>query len=170
MNMKFYRPAKDTAPMIGCKKSHIEVIKYAKENNLKNIMVVEDDIYNIVPWDKINLTFPEGDWDILFLGGIISDYLPNHKWPWLRSRVWCAHAYIVNSTFYDTILNDVDVEDKFPIDKYYHDYGQTHKVYTINPIVIGQRQDHSDIANKVRWTKNQWEDLNIGKGMVDPEN
>lgn len=46
-----YFPAVDTNSHVGCTKSHLEIIKLAKERNYEKVLVVEDDC-TIMPYAK----------------------------------------------------------------------------------------------------------------------
>jgi hypothetical protein len=73
-------------PKVGCFRSHIKAIQYAKTKNLSSVLIVEDDIVicdNIMELAQVAL--PRGDgtgtadaahkeWDILYLGGILTRY------------------------------------------------------------------------------------------------
>jgi len=92
---------------VGCFRSHIKAIQYAYSKNLSSVLIVEDDIVirnNI--HELATLALPAGgDWDILYLGGILTKYDgmdPSRKW--VNGTIWCNHAYIVKHHMYIPIL------------------------------------------------------------------
>lgn len=118
-------PRNTDFPIIGCRNSHINSIKYALENNYSSVLILEDDIsfnpsYNYSDNSNLSLSYgiskPPPDWDILYLGGILT--MPtgtysnsNGLWcfnsndcDWAKGTIWCNHAYIVRRHMYKPIL------------------------------------------------------------------
>ena len=101
----------------GCLLSHIKCIKYAKENNLKYIMVMEDDCVDMCPnwYERIMKIKKEvfdkkNDWDI-FLGGSLLTQLDNiSKYDFEYDNIYNisnstnTHFIVYNHTSYDYIL------------------------------------------------------------------
>tara|TARA_R110000851_G_C13066348_1_gene564484 strand:+ start:244 stop:924 length:681 start_codon:yes stop_codon:yes gene_type:complete len=86
----------------GCYLSHLKTLHYASIHNLKNILILEDDVY----FDRsINTIEIPDDFDIFYLGGFIKTktidrFIPlqtgiNHIDSTL-AKYWTAHAYIVS--------------------------------------------------------------------------
>jgi hypothetical protein len=99
----------------GCNSdTQINIIKYAKEKKLNNVLIFEDDFYFFKNdlFDPINQiekaldSIQKLDWDILYLGGTLLD----EKINMINSSLikvgymLCAHAYILNSKAYDKII------------------------------------------------------------------
>ena len=117
-----------------CGKSHKNLIQYAKDKNLDNILIFEDDatFYNDGDLRAIEIienaldvlnTIP--DWDLFYMGGIIFDEEINKPFGNLLKvdKILTTHAWGINKKCYDTILkykpgdgytNDFDG----PIDSY----------------------------------------------------
>lgn len=139
-------------PVIGCREAHINAIKFAKENDYSSVLIVEDDIqfnggqvphrHHTTPTNNDNniqldiidklvethsIHKPPLDWDILYLGGILTSYDSwyysntnefnnqrttisnnNNNNPklsdWIKGTIWCNHAYIVRKHIYNPIL------------------------------------------------------------------
>lgn len=144
---------------IGCFLSHIECIKIAKQNNLKNIFVIEDDC---IPYYtetnfvnrlcKVKKILDEyEDWDI-FLGST------NHVFAqdviekknileifFLKMiRGSSAHMICYNQKVYDTFINANPYTDG-PVDKFW-----INKFTAIVPIpfIASQNEGFSNILNK----------------------
>lgn len=98
-----------------CGRSHRNLVQYAKDKDLENILILEDDavFYNDGDTSAIDLiesaldtlvNIP--DWDLVYLGGIIHEE-DNHK-PFgnLRKvdKILTTHAWGINKRCYDTIL------------------------------------------------------------------
>ena len=156
----------------GCSLSHLEIIKMAKENNFKNVLIFEDDVI-------INSTLEEtldglsksvkelpDNWDIFYLAACptdmyghcppISDYSENlckvHS-------AYTTHAIAINGTAFDHIIdNGANMDTIIPwietwvgIDVFYikkiHCNGNT---YMPRKLLLNQRNCFSDMENCVR--------------------
>jgi GR25 family glycosyltransferase involved in LPS biosynthesis len=142
---------------LGCKLSHIEIIKNAKKNSYKQILILEDDfllcenfiekynkIYSDIEKKKINI-------DILYLGFSIV-----RKEPFIDTSinnlkkvksVHTTHAYIINYNFYDTILEELE-KCHCEIDVCYANCQKKYNMYGIYPSLISQRTSFSDITHR----------------------
>lgn len=157
--------------VIGCLESHIHCIKYAKEHNLENIFIIEDDIqFDIDALNNIeNIDVPK-DFDMLYLG-----YHVNRGYRYSKNLIkltsaLTTHGYILNKKMYDVILDNVNTnwsiipeysdlnnyEKPFfannlkAIDMFYakwiHHKGDNS--YGIYPMVAYQRPEYSAIENR----------------------
>lgn len=89
--------------------SHLNVIKTAKENNLKNVLILEDDVVFV---DDLNEQFSTyvtqlpDNWDSIYFGGNhIGGLVMIQPNVGKTRRTYALHAYGVNSRAYDTIIN-----------------------------------------------------------------
>ena len=146
---------------IGCFRSHMKAIQYAYSKNLSAVLIVEDDIVirdNILELATIPLP-SDGNWDILYLGGILTKYDgmdPSRKW--VNGTIWCNHAYIVKQHMYKPILDFVEsypnlIElEKKNIDFMYTEYIQPkYKCWLANDQYIIQKEGYSEIDGRVKW-------------------
>jgi len=145
----------------GCIASHIKLYKIAKENNYKNILIIEDDCDFI---DDLNEKFsklikevPE-DWDLLYLGGVHESRYGTQFKPerltdnvLIGKRIITTTCYAIKNTIYDLAINTV-MED-FPyfytaIDGYLGAVIQPKcKTYAFHPPFAWQRASYSDVQN-----------------------
>jgi hypothetical protein len=103
-------------------KSHRNLIQYAKDNNLDNILILEDDVFfknEVQHFLNTSLTnlFTRDDWDIYYLSANIFDN-PLNLIDDNLLRIhgcYCVHAYIIPSRAYDKMLK-YDPEKDVPID------------------------------------------------------
>jgi glycosyl transferase family 25 len=141
---------------IGCFLSHKKCVQFAKDNKLKNIIVMEDDCEpycdNFV--DRLicikQYLDNNDDWNI-FLGGVFhtSSYHIINKVDIQNENLfeitngYCAHFIIYNHTCYDLFLS-AD-ETQCPIDLYWQE-----KITALIPIpfIATQKSSFSDIINK----------------------
>lgn len=173
----YYRvPAiKDERGIRGCTLSHYNIVKHAKENNYKNILIFEDDFTITDP-----ATFKDNllaslhqiesnnlDPHMLYLGGnLVTEYQEvNKKIDANLFKIGGAkttHSYIIYSNLYDTILNKYDNTNfldntiwsgpnRVNIDFYYlseihHD--PKYNIYGCYPCLTDQAYNYSDIERK----------------------
>lgn len=161
--------AVDMSPGIaGCTRSHYEVIKLAKEKQFKNVLILEDDVvFNTDIFTYIlNNTFDQLKsknlkYDMLYLGANLTgngNKLIDKNLAKL-STAKTTHAYIVNSSIYDYIIDsyyniDWNYEynwshenpNRMNIDVFYvkkiQKMGNTYGTY---PSIADQREGYSDI-------------------------
>lgn len=102
---------KDKFGAFGCAKSHLSVLKNAKNNNLENVIIMEDDIaFDIPPEmldEKLKLIFDnELDFDVFHLSYRyrVSDDVPGVDY--LKKLLYCHYCscYIINKKCYDEII------------------------------------------------------------------
>lgn len=104
--------------------SHRNLIQYAKDKNLDNIFILEDDVFfkeHTEEFLEKSLTslFKRDDWDIYYVSANIFDN-PLNMIDENLLRIhgcYCVHAYIVHSRAYDRLLQ-YDPETHPPIDAY----------------------------------------------------
>jgi GR25 family glycosyltransferase involved in LPS biosynthesis len=107
-------PAFKTSPgIIGCGQSHSGVIKEAKARGYKNVLVFEDDFAFRVSkedfWDLLKKALEEvPDYHVIMLGYAI---INSERFSETLMKVLAAQAgsaYLVNETFYDTLISTWD--------------------------------------------------------------
>ena len=98
--------------IIGCTKSHLAVLKMAKERNYKNILILEDDFYfceeEYLITKNIQLLFKKKPkFDVCFLSYHLHEGEVDMENPFLTKVVFSttASGYIVNNHYYDTLIN-----------------------------------------------------------------
>ena len=161
--------------IIGCTKSHYEIIKIAEKDGCKNILVFEDDLEltknSIVAKEIISnsmeqLLRHDNAYDMLYLGGNV----PEDKTLFKRidenlsqiSICKTTHAYVISHHAFKPFLDTFDNidwnnswnwsqanEQRCNIDKWYinniHRKGKTYGVY---PCLFNQRSNYSDLLNR----------------------
>jgi GR25 family glycosyltransferase involved in LPS biosynthesis len=153
--VKRFSAIKDTKGAIGCRKSHIEIIKLAKKNNFKNVFIFEDDISFVdKDIDKIHHGINQLrkiEWDLFYLGATfkpditkftrISDNLIKTNF------AYATHAYAINSSIFDLILKNENKIGK--IDVFYsNDIIPSVNTVVLDPIVAVQSPGYSNILNR----------------------
>ena len=146
--------------------SHLNVIKHAMDSNLKNVLIFEDDVIFDTDIDskfKEYVKFLPEDWDILYFGGNHSDGKPIqvNEHIYKLTRTYALQLYAVNSKAYDKIINflqkninEVLLHNKVFTPSVAADYFMAElqkdlNCYIFNPHLAFQREDFSDIQDKV---------------------
>lgn len=147
ISFKFFNAIKNTKnPAKGCLQSHLQIIKNAKKNNLKSVMIIEDDcFFNKKPV----LEAPPNDWDMLYLGGNLEEIIKkeeNDKW--YKMRCWTTHSYIIKNSIYDEVIKGLE-KYEFEVDKFYcENIHSKFNCYMYDPQITKQLAGYSDIAKK----------------------
>ena len=95
---------------VGCGLSHLAVMKIAKERNLKNVFIIEDDFQLIVEpavfWSEMNNFFESKiDYDVVFSSYNMYKSAPYNNIVRKVLDTQTASSYIVNAHYYDTLIN-----------------------------------------------------------------
>ncbi len=146
---------KDRKGWIGCLKSHLECVRIAKEKNLSNIMVIEDDC---IPMENQELFVKRifkikkyldsnTDWEI-YLGGTVSaipfsygNKIIYEDETFVKSnKAYATHMICYNEKVYDFFLT---ADKRFPIDEVWH--GKIKALISV-PFLVKQKPGYSDIV------------------------
>ena len=149
---------------VGCKLSHLGVIKLAKSRGYNNFLVLEDDfsidyleeefksIFTnaILELYNPNTNTNTNTWDMLYLGGnnlIKPNKLDNNQLLHRAIKINTTHAYAMNNSIFDRCINEIE-NCGTEIDDYYKNNIQNIpelNVFCIFPSLIKQRRSVSDI-------------------------
>lgn len=148
LNLEFPPEIKEGA--VGCSLSHLFTIKLAKQNNLDNFLLLEDDV---VFDDNINEKFfsvldqvPD-DWDMLYLGG---QHFHGMNMPRVSENIYkCVYTLAAQSVGIKNTVYDYFIDKLMDITKINDlHYAESHKeinAYVIIPHLTWQRNSYSDI-------------------------
>lgn len=115
----------------GCFESHMKIIHMAKENNLKNVFIFEDDVavlpcYSHEKFKKSINYLKQQTWEFFYMGGFERRIRPRPKYNKLKLQynkdevcedfdyimkaysVGWNQSYAVNSCIFDKIINDYE--------------------------------------------------------------
>lgn len=135
----------------GCLLSHREVLARALQDGVKQLLVLEDDIFFAPDFENKVLEFIKNvpaDWDQLMLGG---QYFDNTKVydisPDIRKVSLChrAHAYAVRGYFMNYMYSKL-CSSYGHVDHILNTFQDRHNVYTPRHFLIGQDGSPSDIS------------------------
>lgn len=133
---------------IACLISHVEVIKDAKNNNFKRVLIFEDDVIFDKDFLKKLELIENTDWKLLYLGSSQFSWNKISKSDGFYdcNRTFGSFAYAVDFTIYDDILSFLDNIDK-PYDHHLIDLQKKYKdqAKVIYPNLVISSVDDSDI-------------------------
>lgn len=137
--------------VIGILRSDLAIIKNAKQNNYKNILIFEDDIefsedFN-QKFDEYIKQIPE-DWSFIYLGG-------NNKRPATMisenakkiDLMYSAYAVIIRQNVYNELIEEISKEQK-QVDLIFASLQKKYPSYMIYPYLVWVRNDYSDINER----------------------
>ena len=138
----------------GCRLSHCEIIKQAKERGLKNVLIFEDDVVFVSQPPEVLIP---SDYALFYLGFYFvrgSFRKVDDNFLLLGKGCYALHAYAVNSTYYDVFLEGSN--QVYPIDIHcVRTIHPKYRCYSLHPPIAFQ----SGSVSNLRITKAKW--LNI---------
>lgn len=137
---------------IGVLQSHLEIVKKCKEEGLKNVLIMEDDVYfsdEILKLDEYMAAVPE-DWEFLYFGGNHVYGEPpvpvNDKVLKLNYTV-ALQCVAINGSIFEVVEGVLPKMQK-QVDAYYADLQNTFNAYGFYPNMAKQTAGFSDIQNR----------------------
>jgi len=171
-----FNAIKMTNGAIGCSMSHLKILENAKKDNLDHVLILEDDItfldVNLFK-NQINKFFElhGNNWDvILFAGNNMPPYTKIDDTCVKVTRCQTTTGYLVNGHYIKVLaanvkmgltnlLNKPEERSKYAIDKFWFILQNTCNWYLIIPLTVVQREDYSDIEDKITNYQNMMRDL-----------
>ena len=154
-------------PCYGCTLSHLKALKYARDMNYDNVLIVEDDAIFKMTITEINNRLTEffnthnSDYDVLQLASSFviesSDNFGNNSFRRIVSASNGA-GYIVNKRMYDTLITQFEKDSEllyhtkahwlYINDQSWKNLQKLDNVrwYVMKPNIIEQRESYSDLA------------------------
>ena len=119
---------------VGCRTSHLAILKEARDRGLPRVLILEDDIEFI--GDIREIVLP-AEWSMFYLGGNWVDILNKAESDnYCRVRSWSTYAYAVSSSFYNVLIEGLSNTEK-EIDRYYlENVHLNHPVYMSKPQIV----------------------------------
>ena len=146
---------------IGCSLSHLTLLKYARNNNLDHILILEDDVTFLNPASFLNslnnFLLNHKDFDVLLLAGNNMGVYQNIDETCVKvTHCQTTTAYLVKKHYYDILIHNYEKgiqlfslypykKYTFAIDQHWCLLQKIHKWYLLTPLTIIQRPDISDI-------------------------
>lgn len=140
------RPSKSE---IACGTSHRRIVEFAREKQLENVLIFEDDACFLENFQEVCskslVHLKDLNWDIFYLSCRLFDNpinLINDNLIKIGS-CYCCHAYAINNTVFDKYLKYDPKKD--PIDVYL--FKNNFKKYGAYPLCVSVYPSDSDIIN-----------------------
>lgn len=171
-----FNAIKMTNGAIGCSMSHLKILEDAKKNKLDHVLIIEDDIKFLDPelfknqFNKF-IELHGNNWDvILFAGNNMPPYDKIDDTCIKVSRCQTTTGYLVNGHYINVLasnvkmgltnlLNKPDEKSLFAIDKFWFVLQGASNWYLITPLTVVQREDYSDIEQKITNYEDMMQDL-----------
>jgi len=144
-------------PIIGCTQSHIKALKYAKKMQYPNVLILEDDAVwaNVTRGYSIFEKLVKNPYDVIMLGGTNPNF---NRDTFAVTFSYGAHAYLVNSSYYDTIISEAENaiklynpsrpggrKENVAINVKYSTLQPKHKWFIVSPSLMFQGKSYSNI-------------------------
>jgi GR25 family glycosyltransferase involved in LPS biosynthesis len=144
-------------PIIGCTQSHIKALQLARKMQYPNVLILEDDAVwaNVTKGYSVFEHLIKKPYDVIMLGGTLPNF--NRNTYAVRSA-YATHAYLVNSSYYDTIINEAENAIKLynpsrpggrkenaAINVKYTTLQPKHKWFIVSPSLMFQGKSYSNV-------------------------
>lgn len=143
---------------LGCKLSHLNIIKEAREKQYDKILILEDDFLltnNFI--DKFETVMKDIDVNNISINMLYLGFSVIRKNPYIDTNIknikrlnncHTTHAYVLSHKFYDSIIQEIS-KCHCEIDVCYAKMQKNHKdIYGVYPCLVTQRESFSDIMKK----------------------
>lgn len=139
---------------VGCSMSHLAVLRRAKKQGWKNVLIVEDDFVWTHNKDAMNIfnKLTHQPYDVILLGGA---YLKYDTVTYKLFEGQTALAYLVDSSYYDTLISNFKEGLEgflktmnypvYALDQYWKRLQPHGRWYIVRPSLCMQRPSFSDI-------------------------
>ena len=150
---------KDSNGAIGCCKSHLAVLKKAREHGYKHILVLEDDFTFTVDTSSFHRSIQQlfqVPFDVCLLAYNTTEVYPTeHPFLYKVTNAQTASGYLVHSRYYDTLieqweyglqmLQDTGDEQMYTCDQSWKMLQERDTWFCFHPRMGIQRESYSDI-------------------------
>lgn len=151
-----FEAIEDTNGAIGCSKSHLSVLKMAKTNNWRNVLILEDD----AEWNsfekgyKVLETLSKSFFDVIMLGGT---FISRDSQTLKLNSCKTSSAYIVSQHYYDTLISNMEEGlglfitrgwegGTFSLDTYWNSLQSRDTWFIVDPCLVYQKPGYSDVC------------------------
>lgn len=148
-------------PPAGCTQSHLNVLKYARDKNYKNILIFEDDFeFNVTKdefWKQI-AKIKDINYDVIMLSYKLNKSEDFNDTLFKVLDAQTASGYIVNSKFYNTLIQNLEealsklIETRehwlYMNDQYWKNIQPQSKWYAFKVRIGKQRKSYSNLGHQ----------------------
>jgi GR25 family glycosyltransferase involved in LPS biosynthesis len=160
-----FNAIKHTCGAVGCSMSHLALLKYAKEQNLDHILIMEDDIMFLNPDTFVNslnkFLSSNIDFDVLLIAGNnMGEYSKINDFSVKITKCQTTTGYLVKKPYYDKLITNIEEGinnllvnlnklNDYAIDQYWSSLQKKDNWYLLTPLTITQRPDYSNIEKRI---------------------
>jgi glycosyl transferase family 25 len=165
LNARRFNAIKHNIGSIGCSLSHLQLLKFAKEQNYEHILILEDDIHFLKPELFIsninNFLKNHKNFDVLLIAGNnVGNYTIIDKNCVKIQACQTTTGYLVKNHYFDKLINNFEngvnnliknpsLEKFYSIDQYWKSLQLIDKWYLLTPLCVSQKPNYSDIEKKI---------------------
>ncbi len=155
---EIYNPTKLLNGEFGVLLTHLSLIKECKKRNYKSVLIFEDDLILNENYNNLELYMNQmpNDWDFIYFGG---NHIYGEKPDKISENILklnytvALHCVAIKNTMFDIIINKLNSFEK-QVDAYYAELHKKCNSYGVTPNLATQKEDYSDIQNKIVNYKN----------------
>jgi glycosyl transferase family 25 len=164
LNATRFNAIKHNSGAVGCSLSHLSLLKYAKQNNLDHILIMEDDIMFLNPqifiYNLNNFLSNHKDFDVLLIAGNnMGDYKRLDNFCVKISKCQTTTGYLVKKDYYDKLIENfetgvnklianINLHSNYALDQYWETLQSSDNWYLLTPLTVSQKPDYSDIEKR----------------------
>jgi glycosyl transferase family 25 len=156
-----FNAIKQKSGALGCSMSHLALLKYAKNNNLDHILIMEDDICFLNPevfMNSFNSFLSNNiDFDVLLIAGNnMESYTKINDFCVKIQKCQTTTGYLVKQNYYDKLienieagikklLNNITRTNDYAVDQYWSKLQKIDKWFLLTPLTVTQKPDYSNV-------------------------
>ena len=160
-----FKAVKHTSGALGCSISHLTLLKYARDNKLDHIVIMEDDITFLNPEVFINslnnFLSSATEFDVLLLAGNnMSSYTKINDYGVKIKKCQTTTGYLVKEHYYNKLIqnyeegirylaSNLNKTDDFAVDQYWVKLQMVDTWILLTPLTVAQRPDYSNIEKRI---------------------
>jgi len=164
LNVTRFNAIKHHIGAIGCSLSHLQLLKFAKEQNFDHILILEDDIHFLKPDLFVsnidNFLKNHKNFDVLLIAGNnVGNYTIIDKNCVKIQACQTTTGYLVKKHYFDKLINNFEngvnnliktpsLEKIYTIDQYWKSLQLIDTWYLLTPLCVSQKPNYSDIEKK----------------------
>ena len=166
---------------LACLLSHLEIIKEAKLNNYKKILIFEDDVFFCENFNFRIKEISKLNWKLIYLGASQFNWqgISTSNGFYSSKKTLGTFAYGIDSSIYEELISLLETKRK-SIDNLLSEIQENHygQCYTFYPNIVISNVENSDIreskniidyANKVKWNLNLFDIKSKIKILLVPD-
>jgi GR25 family glycosyltransferase involved in LPS biosynthesis len=145
-----------TAGAYGCLRSHVEVVREARDARASSVLIFEDDVVFDPEFKEKSATFIQelpDDWDMLFLGALHKDEpVKTAEHIGRITKANSTFAYAIRNTVFDAFI-ELNSRAQHVLDMNNYVLQERFNCYCFMPNLVWVESEYSDVQNRL---ENHW--------------